>query len=106
MQIIRFCVRGAEVSPQVAGQPGPLTLARNRTGAGHCPPRRYRARRRSTPRRNPPRVTALHELAESLSRAMCTDCRKKGHRTGPECRAVSELAAPALTVLRIRAARG
>jgi hypothetical protein len=43
MQIIRFCVRGAGVSPQVAGQPGPLPLARKRTGAGHCPPRRYRA---------------------------------------------------------------
>jgi len=55
--IIRFCVRGAGVSPQVAGQPGPLPLARKRAGAGHCPPRRYRA-----PRRNPPRVTAPHEL--------------------------------------------
>ena len=33
MQIIRFCVRGAGVSPQVAGQPGPLPLVRKRTGA-------------------------------------------------------------------------
>jgi hypothetical protein len=35
------------VPPQVAGQPGPLPLARERTGAGRCPPRRYPAPRRT-----------------------------------------------------------
>ena len=61
------------------GQPGPLPLARPRTGAGRCPPRRYPAPRRSTPRRNAPWAAALASWPGRSSRAKCTDRRTKGH---------------------------
>ena len=54
-----------------------------------------------TPRRNVPWVMRSASWPARPSRGRCADCRTKGHSTGPERRALSGLAPPVSTVLRI-----